>query len=144
MTTLLIRIRGTVGLKKEVKDTFLMLRLKKSHWATLLPETPVYEGMIKKVKDFSIYGKISNALIEELLGKRLKMKNGKPASNELIKKAMNAIKAGKLLKDVESIDPVLRLAPPIKGFKGGIKKTVKQGGVLGKHDSIDEIAKKMM
>ncbi|MFA5333345.1 MAG: uL30 family ribosomal protein [Candidatus Nanoarchaeia archaeon] len=144
MTNLLIRLRGTVGLNKDIKDTFLMLRLTRSHWATLLPETPIYDGMIKKVKDFSIFGKISDKVLEELLEKRLKAKNGKPATKELIKKAMDALKSGKLLKDVEELHPILRLHPPIKGFKGGVKKTVKQGGVLGKHDSIDEIAKKMM
>ncbi|MFA5302963.1 MAG: uL30 family ribosomal protein [Candidatus Nanoarchaeia archaeon] len=144
MTNLLIRLRGTVGLKKEIKDTFLMLRLTRSHWATLLPETPIYDGMIKKVKDFSIFGKISDKVLEELLEKRLKAKNGKPATKELVKKAMDALNSGKLLKDVEEIHPILRLHPPIKGFRGGVKKTVKQGGVLGKHDSIDEIAKKMM
>ncbi|MDD4353305.1 MAG: uL30 family ribosomal protein [Candidatus Nanoarchaeia archaeon] len=144
MTNLLIRIRGTVGLTKEVKDTFLMLRLIRSHWATLLPESPVYDGMIKKLKDFSIFGKISDKMLEELLEKRLKTKNNKPVTKELIKKVMDTLKSGKLLKDVEEVHPILRLAPPVKGFKGGVKKTVKQGGVLGKHESIDMIAKKMM
>jgi large subunit ribosomal protein L30 len=144
MTNLIIRLRGTVGLNRDVKDTFLMLRLNRSHWATLLPETQVYNGMIKKVKDFSIYGKISDKVLEELLEKRIKTKNGKPITKEIIKKVMDALKEGKLLKDVEEIHPTLRLHPPIKGFKGGVKRTVKQGGVLGKHESIDEIAKKMM
>jgi large subunit ribosomal protein L30 len=144
MTVLLIRLRGTVGLDRDVKDTFLMLRLKKSHWATLLPETEVYSGMIKKVKDYSIFGKISDKVLEELLTKRLKAKNNKPITKELVKKAMDALKSGKLLKDVLEVQPVLRLQPPIKGFKGGVKKTAKQGGVLGRHESVDEIAKKMM
>lgn len=144
MTMLLIRLRGTVGLKKEIKDTYLMLRLKKTNWATILPEQQPYTGMIDKVKDFSIYGKISDDALMQLLEKKLKDNSGKPASKDLIKKAFEAIKSGKLLKDVKEVQPVLRLNPPIKGFKGGIKKTVKQGGVLGTHDSIDEIAKKMM
>jgi len=144
MTTLLIRIRGRVGLRNVVKDTFTMLRLDRSHFATLLPETPVYTGMINKVKDYSIFGKISDKALEELLEKRLRLKNKKPVTKELVKKVMETIKSGKLLKDVEEIHPVLRLSPPVKGFKGGIKKAVKQGGSLGKHESIDEIAKKMM
>lgn len=144
MTNLLIRIRGTVGLNKEVKDTFNMLRLKRSHNAAILPESPVYNGMIQKVKDFSIYGKISDKALEELIDKRLKMKNGKPAAKEIKAKAIEAIKSGKLLKDVKDIEPLIRLNPPIHGFKGGIKKTVKQGGSLGKHESIDKIIEKMM
>lgn len=144
MTILLIRLRGTVGLKHEIKDTYSMLRLKRTNWATLLPEQQPYIGMIDKVKDFSIYGKISDETLMQLLEKRLKDNSGKPASKELIKKAFEAIKSGKLLKDVKEVQPIIRLHPPIKGFKGGIKKTAKQGGVLGKHESIDEIAKKMM
>ena len=122
-----------------------MLRLKKSHSATLLPEkNAIYDGMITKVKDYSIFGKISDKVLEELLEKRLKLRNGKPATKEAIKKVLTVLKSGKLLKDVLEIQPVLRLAPPVKGFRGGVKKTVKQGGVLGKHESIDLIAKKMM
>jgi large subunit ribosomal protein L30 len=144
MTNLLIRIRGTIGLRKEVKDTFNMLRLKRSHNAVILPENPIYNGMIQKVKDFSIYGKISDKALEELIDKRLKMKNGKPATKEAKAKAIEAIKSGKLLKDVKNIEPLIRLNPPINGFKGGIKKTVKQGGSLGKHESIDKIVEKMI
>lgn len=139
-----IRIRGLVGLKKPVKDTFQMLRLKKSNHCVVLPENPIYEGMVKKVKDYVMYGPISDEVLKQLLEKRLMTNEGKKADSKLVDKTIKTLKSGKLLKDTSEVKPYLRLSPPKGGFKGGIKKTVKQGGVIGFHESMDESAKKMM
>lgn len=142
---LVIRIRGRINLKQEVKDTFKMLRLARSHSCVILPDTPIYKGMIKRVKDYIMYGPISESALKELLDKRLIRKDGKKPDSALIEKVIKTIKSGKLLKDVDEVVPYLRLHPPIGGFKRkGIKSTVKQGGDLGFHESMDELAKKMM
>ncbi len=144
MITAIIRVRGRIGLNKKIKDTFSMLRLPFSHSCTLLPDTPVYKGMIKKLKDFIIFGSISDAVLKELLTKRLKRKDKKLVDAKIVDKVIKALNSGKLLKDVEEVIPVLRLHPPVKGFKGGLKKTVKQGGQLGFHDSVDDLIKRMI
>ena len=142
---LIIRVRGKIGIRKEVKDTFAMLRLPRNYSCVLLPETPVYKGMIKKVKDYSMYGSISESVLKDLLMKRLKRKDKKPVDAKLVDKIIKVLNDNKLLKDVEEVIPTISLHPPIKGFRrGGTKKTVKQGGDLGKHDSMDELVKKMM
>jgi len=77
--------------------------------------------------------------------KRLVRQDKKKVDDKLVEKVVKTLNEGKLLKDVPEIVPTLRLHPPIKGFKrGGIKNTVKQGGDLGIHDSMDELIKKMM
>ncbi len=145
MITAVIRVRGRIGLKKEVKDTFQMLRLPKSFSCIFVPENPVYNGMVKKVKDYAIFGPISEDALKEVLSARLVRKDGKKVDSKLVDKVVNTLKSGKLLKDVEEIVPYLRLHPPLKGFRrGGIKKTVKQGGDLGFHESVDSLIKRMI
>jgi large subunit ribosomal protein L30 len=145
MITALIRVRGLIGLKKTVKDTFRMLRLLKSYSCILLPDKPVYKGMIKKVKDYSIYGPISEKSLKVLLLKKLVRKDGKKVDDKLVMKVIKSLKSGKLLKDVKEVVPVLRLHPPRGGFRrAGLKKTVKQGGDLGFHESMDALINKMV
>ena len=141
-----IRIRGRIGLRKPVKDTFQMLRLNVSYNCIILPDTnPIYDGMIKKVKDYVMYGPISEEVLKELLVKRLKLKGNKPVNDKIIAKALEILKEGKLLKDVEEIMPTIKLSPPRGGFRGisPTKRTVQQGGIIGKHDNMDSIVKKM-
>ncbi len=145
MITAVIRIRGRIGLKREIKDTFKMLRLPRSFSCVFLPENPIYNGMIRKVKDYAILGPISESALKEVLSARLIRKDGNKVDSKLVDKVVDALKSGKLLKDVEEIVPYLRLHPPIKGFRrGGIKKTVKQGGDLGYHESVDSLIKRMI
>ena len=46
-----IRIRGTVGVKKDIKETMKLLKLSKPNHCMIMPETETYLGMIKKVKE---------------------------------------------------------------------------------------------
>ncbi len=138
-----IRLRGVQNIKEKIVNTFKLLRLNKSNHCIILPEEPVYIGMLKKINDFSTYGKVSERVLKKLLELRLRRKDGKKVSSELINKVIKAINSGKLMKDVEEVVPYLRLHPPRKGFKG-VKKHVRQGGSLGKRDSIDDLLEKMM
>ena len=140
-----VRIRGKIGIRQQVKDTFQMLRMKRTHSAVLLPETPIYKGMLEKVKDYIMYGKISPEVLKKLLAKRLKRKDNKKADNKLIEKTIKTINENKLLKDVNEIKPFLALHPARKGLKKtGTKKTVKRGGSLGWHDSMDDLILRMI
>ena len=142
-----IRIRGRIGIRKPVKDTFKMLRLDISNNCIILPDNnPIYDGMIKKVKDYVMYGPISEEILKELLTKRIKMKNKKEkVDSKIVEKTIKILKSGKLLKDVEEIMPVLKMHPARGGFKGisPTKRTVKQKGIIGLHDSMDNMIKKM-
>lgn len=146
MVYLLMRVRGTLNLKQGVKDTFRMLNLNKSYSCIPLPkDNPVYEGMLRKVKDFAIFGPVSDEVLEELLNNRLKRKDGGKVTPAFVKKVIKDLKKGKLLTHISEVEPVLKLHPPRGGFrKKGLKKTVKQGGDAGFHELMDEVVKKMM
>lgn len=66
-----IRIRGEVGLRKEIAETLKRLKLRKKYSCIVL-ENPKKEqlGMIKKVKDLVAYGEINNETLQELVKKR--------------------------------------------------------------------------
>ena len=111
-----IRIKGQVGLRKDIKETLNRLRLRKKYTCVVIEDTKENSGMIKKVKDFVAFGEIDDKTHKELVEKR-----GKKDPNH----------KGK-------IKPFFRLHPP----RGGIESKRHFGvgkGVLG--DNKTEINK---
>ena len=51
-----IRLRGTVGLSPNVKETFNSLNLPKKFNAVFLQKRPEIDGMLRRVKDFITWG----------------------------------------------------------------------------------------
>ncbi len=62
-----IRVRGSVNLNYEVKDTLNLLRLYRKNFCVVVDNTPSFQGMIKKVKDYVTYGKIDDAAYKLLV-----------------------------------------------------------------------------
>ncbi len=65
-----ILIRGLVGARQEVKDTLKMLNLQKKNTLALVDDTPVYQGMLKKVQNYVTYGPVSEETIKALKEKK--------------------------------------------------------------------------
>ena len=65
-----IRIRGGVGLDRDVTEALNRLRLRRKYSCIVLKPNPVIEGMIRKVKDFVAYGEINDGVFEKLIEKR--------------------------------------------------------------------------
>lgn len=116
-----IRIRGMTGVKHGIADTMTMLNLNTKNSIAILPNTPVYAGMVKKVKDFVTYGEISEETLKALAAKR---------------------------KNISKNDQFMlfTLSPPIGGFeRKGIKAAFSDKGALGyRADKINDLIKKMM
>ncbi len=116
----IIRIKGQIGLKREIVETLYRLRLRKKYVCVVL-EKPTKEqlGMLKKVKDFVSFGEIDADTYKEL-----KEKRGK--------------------KDIQGkLKPFFRLHPP----RGGIESKKHFGvgkGVLGKNAKINELIRRML
>ena len=66
-----IRIKGEVGLRKEIVETFNRLRLRKKYSCAVF-ENPTKEqlGMINKLKDFIAFGEINEETYKKLVNKR--------------------------------------------------------------------------
>ncbi len=149
-----IRIRGSIRIKKKLNDTMEMLRLFKVNHMVLVPEKKQMKKMVEKVKDYVTFGEINAITLEKALTKRALIKGNKKVSIEFLKeKKVNSFKelAEKIikeeikLKDME-IKPVFRLSPPKKGFeRAGIKKAFSVGGVLGyRATEINKLINKMI
>jgi len=151
----IVRLRGTVNIKPEIKFTLKLLRLHRVNHCVLVDENAYYAGMIQKAKDYVAWGEISSDILELLLSRRGRLEGGKRLNEEYIRTNMpfgsmkelaQAMVEGKLaLKDLVAVKlkPVFRLHPPRKGHRG-IKRTVKQGGELGYHGAaINELLYKM-
>jgi len=147
----IVRIRGGVRTRPEIKDTLDLLHINRVNHCAVVKEDPHYKGMIQKVKDYVAWGQIDDDTLAMLLEKRGRLAGNKRLTEDLVKektafgsikdfaKAVNAGSAS--FKDL-GIKPVFRLHPARKGLKS-TKRTVPQGGVLGFHDSIKDLITKM-
>ncbi|MDO9538449.1 MAG: 50S ribosomal protein L30 [Methanocalculus sp.] len=135
-----VQVRGVVNTRHEIKETLKMLRLHHINHCVLIPETPEYLGMIRKVKDFVAYGEVNAETLETILRTRGRLLGNKPLTDEYLKSASSYASVSELaealthgevkLKDIPELKPVLRMHPPRKGYKT-IKRTFNQGGALG-------------
>jgi large subunit ribosomal protein L30 len=139
-----VQVRGVVNARKEIKDTLKMLRLHHVNHCVILPETPAYMGMIRKVKDYVAYGQADAGVLATLLTNRGRLSADGKLTDEYVKENSDfadiasfaeAVCAGEAkLTDIPDLKPVLRLHPPRKGYKS-IKRTYQQGGALGNYGS---------
>lgn len=136
-----IRIRGLTGVKAEVGVTLNILRLYKNNYCIVLPNNPVYVGMLRKAKDYITWGEIDNETFNMLVEKRgEEFKDREADSKGKIKYNNFIVVNGKKIKKY------FRLNPPRKGFeRKGIKHTFKEGGALGyRGEAINELIKRMI
>ena len=148
-----IRIRGTVGVRREIEDTLKMLRLKAKHNCVLVPEKPDFLGMLQKVKDYVTWGEIDKETLVELLKKRLRARGERRVDENLLKEltgydsfekfAEDLLNQKVKLKDFENLKPVFRLTPPSKGFKN-IKEHWPKGDLGYRGKEINELLRRMI
>ncbi|MBE0521687.1 MAG: 50S ribosomal protein L30 [Candidatus Methanoperedenaceae archaeon] len=148
-----VRIRGEVNSRQDVRDTMSMLHLHRVNHCVVIPETPNYRGMIKKVKDYVAFGILSPEALAQMLETRGRLEGGKRLTEEYLSQNTDFRSFDELAKalcegavsisDIPGLKPVFRLHPPRKGHKG-IKRTYQQGGELGNHESgINSLLNKM-
>lgn len=148
-----VRIRGTVGLRKKVKDTLKMLRLNSVNSCVIIPETPAYKGMLDLVRHCITWGEIDKETLVTLLKRRLKLKGNKRVDEKLLKEvtdfdsfekfAEELLEGKTKLKDFEKLQPFFRLSPPSKGFKS-VKNFWPKGDLGYRGKEINELLKKMI
>ena len=149
---LVIRIRGTTGVKQGIASTLEMLRLNRISHAVLVEENPSYEGMLQKGKDYITWGEVDLETLTELVEKRGRLVGGARLSEEYLsentdystfEELANALLNGELKAQDIDMKPVFRLHPPRKGYKG-IRHSVNEGGSLGyRGEDINNLAKRM-
>ena len=149
-----IRVRGVSDVSKEIVDTLNFLCLSKPNHAVVIDDRPSYIGMLRKAQNQITWGEISYENLLNLIKKWGRIKGGAKITDEYARKvgydslenlAEAVFKCEVEYKSLPDINPVFRLHPPKKGFKGKIKKSFKAGGVLGyRGEDINDLLKRMI
>ena len=136
-----IRIRGVTGIRGKVEDTLRMLRLYKKNYCCVLPNNPIYAGMLNKIKDYITWGDIDDDVFDMLVDKRGEEFKGRETDS------MKKIKYNDfvVIKN-KKIKKYFRLNAPRKGFgRKGIKHAYQVGGALGyRGNAINDLIKRMI
>ncbi len=140
MAYAVVRVRGNINVRRTIKDTLLMLRLNRVNHCVIIPESPVFAGMLKKSKDYVTWGEIDESSLTELLTARGKLMGDNDVTDKYIKSnskfkslsdlAKHIVKGDAKLTDIKDFKPVIRLHPPRKGYSG-VKRPFSLGGALG-------------
>ena len=149
----IIRLKGGVNTRPEIKDTLRMLRLNQINHAVVVEDTPNFRGMIQIVKDYVAFGTVDAATLATMLENRGRLVGGDRLTDDYVAKNSGhktigdfakAVVDGKAkLKDLPGLNPVFRMHPPRKGH-AGIKRTFQQGGALGNYgEEISVLVEKM-
>ena len=136
-----VRVRGLTGVRTKIQDTLQFLRLYKNNFCSVLPNNPVYLGMLKKAKDYITWGEISEETFNMLADKRgEEFKDRETDTKGKIKYNDFFMHNNKKLKKY------FRLNAPKKGFgRKGIKNSFQRGGALGyRGDKINDLIKRMI
>ncbi len=139
----IIRISGIPEMPQKAGITLDRLRLRKKFTCVLLNELPENLGMIRKVENFTAFGKIDKDTLIELIKMRGKMAGGKKGKIDAEKVAHDLLnsKTPKKISDF-GLKPFFALHPP----RGGIdSKTHYPRGVLGNSkEGINKLIRRML
>jgi large subunit ribosomal protein L30 len=140
MVFAVVRVRGTVNVKPDIKQTLELLQLTRVNHCVLVDESKVYKGMLQKVKDYTTWGEIDKDMLKSLIGSRGRLQGDKPLSEEYVKSATSFDSMEKLskaivekqfhYKEIPEVKPLFRLNPPMKGYSS-IKRSFGKNGALG-------------
>jgi large subunit ribosomal protein L30 len=156
---LVVRIRGTVNVRKDKKGGLESLRLGRVHTATLHPGEPSVKGALQSIKDFVAWGEVDEETLTRLLQKRARLAGNKQVDEEYLKKHLGVSDFTELAKSLMSLKadfsalpglkPYFRLPPPRKGYhvklersRRGKKGRTGISGYLGKE--INELVSRMI
>lgn len=148
------RIRGSIRASRQVREILQMLHLKRNNYAVLIDSRPSFLGMLKTVHSFITWGEASKEIVQQLIKERGRLAGNKKLTDEYAQKiGYNSLEElGEAIFNcrveywkLPNIQPVFRLHPPKKGFKGKVKKGYGMGGESGyRGEKINELIKRMI
>ncbi len=135
-----VKVRGTVSAQREARETLQFLHLMHTNHAVIIDNRASYKGMLKRVQSYVTWGEASKETVAAMLQKRGRLAGDKKLTDEYLQKtgyksfddladAIVNCKA-EFLK-LPDIQPLFKLHPPSKGYKGKTKKSFKAGGEAG-------------
>ena len=149
-----VRVRGTVRASRDVRETLQMMRLTRNNYAVLIDDRPSFIGMLKAAQNIATWGDVSKETVHTLITKKGRLAGNKKFTEEYAQttsfKSLDELAEAIFNCRIEywklpNVQPVFKLHPPSKGFKGKIKKSYGSGGELGyRGEKINELIKRMV
>ena len=149
----MVKVRGTIRAIREARETLEMLHLKRTNHAVLIDSRPSYRGMLYRVQNYVTWGEVTKQTIELLLKKRGRLAGGKKLTDESVKKlgyeSIDALSDALVtckeeFQKLPNVQPIFKLHPPKKGFKGKTKKSFASGGEAGyRGEAINKLIERM-
>ena len=154
MVYAVVRVRGTVNIKPDIKKTMQLLRLTRANHCVLLEENVVHKGMLQVIKDYTTWGEINKETLTKLLSARGKLSGDKPLTEEYLKKATSYHTFEKLAEailenkvnytELPDVKPIFRLNPPKKGHRTIKRSFVNKGSLGYRKDHINTLVERML
>ncbi len=112
----IIRIRGDVGLRPDVRVTLRLFGLNRNYTMAVVEDNPSFRGMLQTVKDRVVWGELSEETLKAL--------EGLQAKGDKVKR--------------------YRLHPPRGGFKKTIKRPRPKGELGYRGEEINKLIARML
>ncbi len=148
-----VKVRGTISALREARETLELLRLARTNNAILIDNRPSFMGMLYRVQNYVTWGEVSKETVALMLQKRGKLAGGKKLTDESVEtlgyKSIDGLaeaiaKCKTQYQKLPNVQPVFKLHPPKKGFKGKTKKSYAAGGEAGyRGEAINDLIKRM-
>ncbi len=148
-----VKVRGTISAQREARETLEMLRLARTNNAVIVDNRPSFIGMLYRVQNYVTWGEVSKETVALLLKERGRLAGGKKLTDESAEKLgyksldalADAIASCKVeYQKLPNVQPIFKLHPPSKGFKGKTKKSYAAGGEAGyRGEAINDLIKRM-
>ncbi|MCJ2519401.1 MAG: 50S ribosomal protein L30 [Candidatus Thermoplasmatota archaeon] len=149
-----VRVRGTVNLRGEVRDTLELLRLSRPNHCVVVPPREAYLGMLHKAKDYITWGELRPEVLSKLLALRGRLTGNRPLTENYVKEVLgfpsidalaeNIVKGDVEASGLNGVKPVFRLSPPRKGYER-IKRPYADSGALGyRGEAINDLLLRML
>lgn len=149
-----VKVRGTISAQRDAIETLDLLNLTKTNHGVLVRNNPSMRGMLKRVQSYVTWGEVSSETLTKLLVKRGRLAGNKRLTDEYARKigcdsigdlAVSLAKCKLDYAKLPAIQPIFKLHPPKKGFKGTTKKDYHAGGEAGyRGEAINQLIKRMI
>jgi large subunit ribosomal protein L30 len=152
MAWMVVRVRGTVHAKHEIVETLRYLHLTRANHATVVPEGPVYRGMLIRTQGYITWGEADPDTVGLLLRERGVTTSGAKVSvttlgTEIPEKDLPELTRTVLtggLAPARGLRPLFRLKAPKGGWRS-TKKPFGLGGALGyRGKAINDLVRRMV
>jgi len=150
---LVVRLRGTIDVRRDAAEAMRRLGLNTKFSATLVNDDSSTMGMLRVAATSIAWYRIEKELLVRLIQERIRMKGGKRPTSDDFKKAgfedANDM-ATKLLSgqvkwgDLKGFVHVFNLAPPKGGYPRPANRFYGAGGLLAENPQLSSLVERMI